>query len=334
VNLTPAEMADRHRLHDRGGQDLHRKAARKTILLSDVLGPLRHGECAARQDAARQGHRHQPARPVLPRRFHRTHQLGDSIIAKPDSPQIVFYGRVHDLEGRGIPHAKVEVWQTDEHGYYDMQMYGDEKMDMRGTFIADAEGNFHFRTVHPLGYYIPMDGPVGRLIRAQSRAGCRPAHIHFLITADGYRELVTSLYEGRDQYIDSDVVFGVSSSLIIEAKPDKASPFPELEAIHYDFGLARAAAAGRGTGGGGSVEAGEGGGRRALKRFSNLVDPFVRHGRASSRPSTSFLRRNARQGRGRACFRQDISTVIARSPCDEAIQPACVSLGPRRYQWR
>jgi hydroxyquinol 1,2-dioxygenase len=114
----------------------------------------------------------------------------------------------------------------------------------RGTFVCDADGKFHFRTVPSLGSFIPMDGPVGRLIKAQARHGYRPPHIHFLITADGYRELVTSLYEGRDQYIDSDVVFGVSSSLIIEAKPDKASPFPELDAIHYDFGLARAATAG------------------------------------------------------------------------------------------
>jgi hypothetical protein len=66
----------------------------------------------------------------------------------------------------------------------------------------------------------------------------------FLITADGYRELVTSLSEGGDQYIDRDVVFGVSSSLIVQARPDPASPFPELDAIHYDFGLARAAVAG------------------------------------------------------------------------------------------
>jgi hydroxyquinol 1,2-dioxygenase len=78
---------------------------------------------------------------------------------------------------------------------------------------------------------------------AKARHGCRPAHIHFLITADGYRELVTSLYQGDDQYIDRDVVFGESSSLIIRAKPDPASPFPELEAIHYGFALARAAAA-------------------------------------------------------------------------------------------
>ena len=172
------------------------------------------------------------------------HKLGDSIVAKPDSPEIVFYGRVHDLNGRGIPHAQVEVWQTDEHGFYDMQMYGDEKMDMRGTFTCDAAGNFHFRTVKPLGYYIPMDGPVGSMIKAQGRHGCRPAHIHFLISADGFRELVTSLYQGDDQYIDSDVVFGVSSSLVIQAKPDPKSPFPELEAIHYDFDLARAAEAG------------------------------------------------------------------------------------------
>jgi catechol 1,2-dioxygenase/hydroxyquinol 1,2-dioxygenase len=85
---------------------------------------------------------------------------------------------------------------------------------------------------------------VGELIRAQNRHGCRPAHIHFLIGADGYRELVTSLYLADDQYIDTDTVFGVASSLVISIRPDPASPFPELDAIHYDFDLSRASSAG------------------------------------------------------------------------------------------
>jgi catechol 1,2-dioxygenase/hydroxyquinol 1,2-dioxygenase len=89
-----------------------------------------------------------------------------------------------------------------------------------------------------------MDGPVGQLIRAQERHGCRPAHIHFLVGASGYRELVTSLYLGDDQYIDTDTVFGVSSSLIVTPGPDSASPFPELDAIHYDFTLSLAGADG------------------------------------------------------------------------------------------
>jgi hydroxyquinol 1,2-dioxygenase len=242
VNLTPAEWLTGIAFMTEVGKACT-PSRQETILLSDVLGlsaMVNALHDKTRLDDATDTSLLGPFyRDVSPK-----HKLGDSIVAKPDSPEIVFYGQVRDLNGRGIPHARVEVWQTDEHGFYDMQMYGDEKMDMRGTFTCDADGKFHFRTVRPLGYYIPMDGPVGRLIKAQNRAGCRPAHIHFLITADGYRELVTSLYEGGDQYIDSDVVFGVSSSLIIEAKPDAASPFPTLDAIHYDFGLARAAAAG------------------------------------------------------------------------------------------
>jgi hydroxyquinol 1,2-dioxygenase len=242
VNLTPAEWLTGIAFMTEIGKSCT-ASRQETILLSDVLG------LSAMVNALHDKTRLDKATDTsLLGQFYRetspVHALGDSIVAKPDSPEIVFYGQVRDLGGRGIPHARVEVWQTDEHGFYDMQMYGDEKMDMRGTFTCDGEGKFHFRTVKPLGYYIPMDGPVGRLIRAQGRQGCRPAHIHFLITADGYRELVTSLYQGDDQYIDSDVVFGVSSSLIIQAKPDPASPFPELDAIHYNFGLARAAAAG------------------------------------------------------------------------------------------
>jgi protocatechuate 3,4-dioxygenase beta subunit len=242
VNLTPAEWLAGIAFMTEVGQ-MCTPSRQETILLSDTLG------LSALVNALHDKTRLDDATTTsLLGPFYRnvspTHKLGDSIATKPDSAEIVFYGQVRDLNGKGIPHAKVEVWQTDEHGYYDMQMYGDEKMDMRGTFSADANGNFFFRTVKPLGYYIPMDGPVGRMIKAQARHGCRPAHIHFLISADGYRELVTSLYQGDDQYIDTDVVFGVSSSLVINAKPDKNSPFPELDAIHYNFQLARAASAG------------------------------------------------------------------------------------------
>jgi protocatechuate 3,4-dioxygenase beta subunit len=114
-------------------------------------------------------------------------------------------------------------------------------MDWRAQFRTDAEGRYWFRATLPMGYTIPMDGPVGAMIRAQSRHGCRPAHTHFLIGAPGYRELVTSLYYGYDQYIDTDTVFGVSQSLIIDPQHDVAgSPFPELRSIHYDFTLAQA----------------------------------------------------------------------------------------------
>jgi protocatechuate 3,4-dioxygenase beta subunit len=90
---------------------------------------------------------------------------------------------------------------------------------------------------------IPMDGPVGDMIRAQRRHGFRPAHIHFLIGAPGYRELVTALYLRTDEHIDSDTVFGVTESLVTEtAKNDPASPFPKLPSIRFDFALGKATA--------------------------------------------------------------------------------------------
>jgi protocatechuate 3,4-dioxygenase beta subunit len=88
---------------------------------------------------------------------------------------------------------------------------------------------------------IPMDGPVGDMIRAQKRHGYRPAHIHFVIGAPGYRELVTALYVAGDEHIDSDTVFGVNESLIVPLnKKDPASPLPNLPSIRFDFRLAAA----------------------------------------------------------------------------------------------
>jgi protocatechuate 3,4-dioxygenase beta subunit len=97
--------------------------------------------------------------------------------------------------------------------------------------------------VRPLGYSIPMDGPVGELVRRQNRHGFRPAHIHFLIGADGYRELVTALYFGDDEHIGSDTVFGVSGSLVVKAADDPDAPISGLKAVRYDFRLAHADAA-------------------------------------------------------------------------------------------
>jgi catechol 1,2-dioxygenase/hydroxyquinol 1,2-dioxygenase len=113
-------------------------------------------------------------------------------------------------------------------------------MDLRANFRTDGSGHYHFRTVRPLGYSIPMDGPVGEMVQAQNRHGFRPSHIHFLIGGDGFRELVTALYFGDDVHIDSDTVFGVSGSLVVNAKDDPASPIAGLKAVRYDFRLAHA----------------------------------------------------------------------------------------------
>jgi protocatechuate 3,4-dioxygenase beta subunit len=195
---------------------MHDKQARELGTQSSLLGPF------FREGA-----------PELP--------LGGSIVANPSEPLIVVYGRVTDNDGAPIPNALVQVWQTSEHGLYDLQAENAaEMMDLRANFRTDAGGYYHFRTVRPLGYSIPMDGPVGAMVTAQNRHGFRPSHIHFLIGGDGYRELVTALYFGDDEHIDSDTVFGVSGSLVVGAKDDPASPIPGLKAVRYDFRLAHA----------------------------------------------------------------------------------------------
>jgi protocatechuate 3,4-dioxygenase beta subunit len=146
-----------------------------------------------------------------------------------------------DSAGRGIPGGTVQIWQTDDDGVYDLQRQDPSLMDLRGTFHVDSEGHYSLRTLRPLGYMIPMDGPVGDMIRAQRRHGFRPAHIHFMIGAPGHRELVTALYLRNDDHIDSDTVFGVTDSLVTETTAnDPSSPFPELPSIRFDFTLAAA----------------------------------------------------------------------------------------------
>ena len=172
-------------------------------------------------------------------------ELGASIVTKPSKGlEVVIYGRVVDAAGKGIPNASVEIWQPDETGNYDLQLHDPSEMDLRGHFHCNAEGKYWMRTVAPLGYMIPMDGPVGDMIRAQKRHGFRPAHIHFLIGAPGYRELATALYLSGDEHIDSDTVFGSAGSLVVDVNhKDPNSPIPNLPAIHFDFQIVKAAAA-------------------------------------------------------------------------------------------
>ena len=150
-------------------------------------------------------------------------------------------------QGKPLAGAKVSVWQTSEDGRYDVE-FG-EAIDMRGVFETDAKGNYLLKTTKPLGYYIPLDGPVGDMIRAQQRHGMRPAHIHFLISAPGYRELVTALYLKGDQHLEDDVVFGAAGDLVAEIKDaDPNNPLPGHKSIQFDFQLARQSDADKLTG--------------------------------------------------------------------------------------
>jgi hydroxyquinol 1,2-dioxygenase len=168
-------------------------------------------------------------------------ELGQTIAPKIPGEEIGLYGRVTDASGEGLAHASIEIWQPDEEGLYDLQKHDPSVMDLRGRFYTDEDGRYHLRTIKPFGYMIPMDGPVGDMIRAQGRHGYRPAHIHFLVGAPGFREVITALYMSGDDHIDSDTVFGVTESLVADPRPnDPESPFGPLPSIRFDFKLAAA----------------------------------------------------------------------------------------------
>ena len=153
--------------------------------------------------------------------------------------EVVLYGRVSNAQGAPLANAMVTVWQTGVDGRYDIQK-GIEEVDCRGIFRTDDKGNYLIRTVRPHAYPIPLDGPVGRMVASQNREGLRPAHIHFLISAPGYRELVTALYIDSEERLESDVVFGASGDLVAEIKDsDPNSPIKGVPSIHFDFRLAR-----------------------------------------------------------------------------------------------
>ncbi|MBW8268206.1 dioxygenase family protein [Caldovatus aquaticus] len=161
--------------------------------------------------------------------------------------EILLFGRVTDAGGEPVPGAVMDLWQTNAEGLYDLQGEDPSAVDMRGRLRCDAEGRYHVRTVKPRGYSVPMDGPVGRLVRLQGRHGHRPAHIHVLVSAPGYQELVTALYFADDPHVESDTVFGVSGSLVVSERtglPD--APRPDLPAVRYDFRLSPLAAGAEG----------------------------------------------------------------------------------------
>jgi hydroxyquinol 1,2-dioxygenase len=140
-------------------------------------------------------------------------------------------GTVRDLKGRPVAGAELDVWEAGADGFYDLQK--GKAMNLRGIFRADSKGRFHFRCVRPEFYPVPHDGPVGKMLRATGRHPMRPPHLHFWITAKGYKPLITHLFVKGGKYLDSDAVFGVKPELIIEFKKGRDG----VAAAHYDFVL-------------------------------------------------------------------------------------------------
>jgi hydroxyquinol 1,2-dioxygenase len=135
------------------------------------------------------------------------------------------------LDGRPVAGATIDVWQSDEEGYYDVQRPELDGPRARGVLRSDAQGRFSFRSILPVAYPIPTDGPVGQMLVATGRHPWRPAHVHFMIQAPGHETLVTHVFRAGDPYLDSDVVFGVRASLVADFVAHAAGTGPHGDRV-------------------------------------------------------------------------------------------------------
>jgi len=213
------------------------------ILLSDTLGvsmlvdAINHRRPGTATPSTVLGPFYVAAAPEL--------ELGSDIAGGEKGEPLLVEGSVRRLDGTPIADAIVDTWHSDAEGFYDVQR--DRNLALRARFRTGADGQFWYRTIVPAFYPIPDDGPVGRMLRAQGRHPYRPAHVHFMIAAEGCETLVTHVFVAGDKYLDSDVVFGVKDGLIraLERQPAGVTARGHtveraLAALRYDFVLAPA----------------------------------------------------------------------------------------------
>jgi hydroxyquinol 1,2-dioxygenase len=140
---------------------------------------------------------------------------GETIVRSPTPGPAMFVNAwVKDGAGSPIEGAEIDIWHSSPEGFYENQDPAQADMNLRGKFVTGKDGHFAFRSVKPAGYPIPIDGPVGELLRAQGRHNMRPAHLHFLIYKPGFKTLISQIYVPDDPNIDTDVQFGVTKALL------------------------------------------------------------------------------------------------------------------------
>lgn len=182
------------------------------VLLSDVLGvsmlvdALNHPPSAHVTDSTVLG----PFYKEHPPELALDTDISNGVAGEPLAVDVEIQG----TDGRLLPNALVDVWQSDSEGFYDAQRPELEGPRLRARFRSDKDAHVRFRSIMPTAYPIPHDGPVGDLLKLTGRHPWRPAHLHFLIAAPGYHTLVTHLFVQGDKYLDSDAVFGVKNSLV------------------------------------------------------------------------------------------------------------------------
>ncbi|WP_312970625.1 dioxygenase family protein [Acinetobacter gerneri] len=173
----------------------------------------------------------------------------DSIIEEKvgDEMPLLVKGKIFNQQGEVIKNAKIEVWQTAENGMYSGQDPDQPVANLRGAFMSQENGEYAFKSILPVSYQIPSDGTVGELLNYSKRHFWRPAHIHFMIIAEGYQPLVTHLFIQNDEYLQGDAVFGVKDRLIVGFEQKQADQTSKQQfgldesfnLIEYDFVLSK-----------------------------------------------------------------------------------------------
>jgi len=248
VEPTEAEWATAIDFLTRIGQKCDDKR-QEFILFSDVMGvsmlvdALNHRLQSGATPTTVEGPFHVPDAPAFP-------DGGNMAAGCPGIPCFVT-GSVKGLDGTPVAHAKLDLWQTDGEGLYEAQREVGEPW-MRGVFHTKADGSYAIRTVAPVGYPIPMDGPIGELVRRTNVSEMRPAHVHFCIEARGYHRIVTHLFQRGCPYLETDAVYGVKAPLIVDFVENPPGTAPNGEKVEtkfytitYDFVLQPAAGAER-----------------------------------------------------------------------------------------
>jgi catechol 1,2-dioxygenase len=164
--------------------------------------------------------------------------MGDSIVSgSKEGEHTLMSGRVVDFDtGKPIENAELDVWQSATNGKYENQDADQPNMNLRGRFYTGSDGKYHFYCLRPTKYAIPDDGPSGDVLQLLDRHLWRPAHIHFIISAAGYKPIVTQIFDRTDEHIHNDVAFAVKDSLIVDFAPLEGDPKARFD-LKYDFKL-------------------------------------------------------------------------------------------------
>jgi protocatechuate 3,4-dioxygenase beta subunit len=212
------------------------------ILLSDVLGLSSLVESTNAPDGATEPTVLGPF--YLPGAPHK--EPGESIGRLQDGEPTLIRGRVTDTDGRPISGATLDIWQCASNGRYDIQDPDQPPFNLRGVFGTGADGRYLLRAVRPVGYPVPVDGPVGDVFRLSGRHHWRAAHVHAIVSAPGHQPVTTHIFDAANEYLDTDAVFGVRGSLIQEFRPASPADPPDVAyVVDVDFALASVAEAKR-----------------------------------------------------------------------------------------